>query len=125
MVTRRTVMKLLKKYGDAWANKDPDAILEVFTRNAKYYERVFENPFSGHSGIKKYWIDKVVGEQENISFKLLSVYMAGNTAIAEWEAKFHDKKRDIGIHMKEVAILEFRNDRISSFREYWDSEHTK
>ena len=125
MVERKTVIKLIKKYEEAWVNRDAEAILEVFTKNARYHERVLKKPFLGHYGIRKYWQDKVVGEQEKIRFKLLNLYIEKNTAIAEWEARFYDKKRKVKVHMKEVAILKLKGDKIASLREYWSSEHVK
>ena len=122
MVDKKLALELIKKYRDAWVNQDPNAILKIFTKDAIYHERVLEKPFKGHREIKKYWKNKVVGEQKNIKFKLLSIYIEKDTIIAEWEVNFYDKKREVNIHMKEVAILEIRKDKIKSLREYWSSE---
>jgi nuclear transport factor 2 (NTF2) superfamily protein len=122
MVKRKVVEETLRKYKEAWINRDPDRILEIFTGDARYHERVLEKPFMRHAGIRDYWMRKVVGEQEKIRFRLLNLYIEKNTAIAEWEAWFHDRKRNASIHMKEVAILEFRRNKIRSLREYWSSE---
>jgi ketosteroid isomerase-like protein len=83
MVERKIVMGLIKKYEDAWVKRDLDAIIKIFTKNGTYHERVLYLSFVGHSEIKKYWMDKVVVEQEDIRFKLLNLYIQGNTAIAE------------------------------------------
>lgn len=123
MVPRETVLGALETYGKAWVEQDPLLILTIFTPDATYRERVFENPFRGHDEIKRYWQEKVVEEQSNISFALLNTYIDGDTAIAEWEASFTDpdgKKR-----IREVAILEFEGNRIKSLREYWQKAPPK
>lgn len=53
---------------------------------------------------------------------MLSLYLDGNTAIAEWEARFDDRADGVRKRMREVAILEFEGRLIASLREYWSSE---
>jgi ketosteroid isomerase-like protein len=114
--------KLIDTYIRAWTTQDPDLILTVFTPSATYRERVLGEPIRGHAGIRKYWQTKVVEEQANISAELLSLYLDGTTAIAEWEARFDDLVKGYRKRMREVAILEFDGDRVAGLREYWASE---
>jgi ketosteroid isomerase-like protein len=53
--------------------------------------------------------------------ELLSLYVEGSTAVAEWEARFNDLVHGCRKLMREVAILEFEGDRIAHLREYWTS----
>ncbi|MFH0829789.1 MAG: nuclear transport factor 2 family protein [Candidatus Aenigmatarchaeota archaeon] len=122
MVDRKTADKVLRTYEDAWVKQDPDKILTIFTKDAVYHERAFEKPFVGHGQIRRYWQSKVVEEQSDIKFKLLHSWIDGNTVLAEWDASFYSKAENSRIHIKEVAILEFRGDKIKSLREYWHSE---
>lgn len=122
MVSREIVENVLKIYEDAWVNQDPEKILTIFAENATYHERVLEKPLVGHDEIKQYWQSKVVEEQSDIKFKLLNIYIDGDTAIAEWDASFFNKNENKRIHIQEVAIIEFSGDRIRSLREYWHSE---
>lgn len=123
MVEKAIVRKLLKIYGKAWERRDPEMIITIFAKNATYAERAFEKPFKGHAGIKKYWTDKVVGEQEKIKFKLLNVYVDGNMAVVEWDAKFYDKIKKRTTHLRSVAVIEIKKNKITSMREYWHSKH--
>ena len=124
MNTKASVRATIGKYAEAWKNRDPEAIIRIFAKNGRYHERVLDKPFIGHKAIKQYWTDKVVGEQTRIRFKLHNLYLDGNTAIAEWEARFYDKKKRYSTHMKEIAVLELAPDgKIRSLREYWTSEH--
>lgn len=119
---KEDVRKLIDIYICAWTTQDPDLILTIFTPSATYHERVLEQPICGHAGIREYWQTKVVKEQANISAELLSLYLDGATAIAEWEARFDDIVKGHRKRIREVAILELADDRIASLREYWTSE---
>ena len=122
MVSKDIVKKVLKVYEDAWVNQKPEKILTIFTKDAIYHERAFEKPFIGHEQIKQYWQSKVVEEQSDIKFKLLHLWIDGNTVLAEWEASFYSNIEKARIHIIEVAILEFEGDKIKSLREYWHSK---
>jgi len=119
---KEDVRELIDTYIRAWTTQDPDLILNIFTRAATYHERVLEQPIRGHAGIREYWQTKVVQEQANIQAELLSLYLDGTTAIAEWEARFDDLIKGHRKRIREVAILEFDGDRIAGLREYWVSE---
>ena len=119
---KEDVRKLLDVYIRAWTTQDPDLILTIFTPAATYHERVLEEPIRGHAGIREYWQTKVVKEQANIQAELLSLYLDGTTAIAEWEARFDDLVKGHRKRMREVAILELDDDRVADLREYWASE---
>lgn len=125
MVERKVVLGLIRKYKEAWIKRDPEAIIKIFTKDAIYHERVLKKPHVGSLAIKKYWSDKVIREQKNIRFKLLNLYIDGNIAVAEWEANSYDIKDKDNVHMKEVAILKIKGNKIASLHEYWSSIHTK
>ncbi len=122
MVSKAVVERVIRKYGEAWVARDPAQIIKIFTPRAIYHERVLQDPFVGHQQIKKYWQSKVVGEQSNIKFKLLHIFIDGDTAIVEWDATFFRNVENKTIHLREVAILEFEGNKIKSLREYWHSE---
>lgn len=114
---------LIETYGRAWATQDPDLILTVFTEDATYNDpSVPEN--HGHAGIRRYWVDKVVGEQKNIHFHMKHVWVDGDTVIAEWEATFTDTKRKLKVHLAEVGIFTVVGKRFGALREYYKSIKT-
>ncbi|HLD85546.1 MAG TPA: nuclear transport factor 2 family protein [archaeon] len=121
MLTRDEAIEILNIYGKAWEKQDPDLIITIFTEDAKYHERFYEKPFSGHEGIRQYWKTKVCKEQANIKFKLLDFWIFNDTLIAEFESKFDDLAKQKRKHMKTVAILEIADGKIKSLREYWQS----
>ncbi len=119
-ISRQDVRAVIDVYIRAWETQDPDLIVTIFTPAATYHERVMGDPIPDREGIRVYWQAKVVEEQANITCRLLSLYLDGDTAVAEWEAEFDAK----GKHkrMKEIAVLEFEGHLIASLREYWASE---
>lgn len=121
-LTKQAVRDVLDIYVQAWTEQDPDLITTIFTESASYHERVLEAPILGREGIRAYWQEKVVGSQANIKCQLLSLYLDGTTAIAEWEAEFDDLAQRKRKRMREVAILVFDGQLIESLREYWASQ---
>lgn len=63
-LTEQHVRAVIATYIQAWVEKDPDLILSVFTEHATYHERVLDDPIVAHSGIRRYWQDKVVESQD-------------------------------------------------------------
>jgi uncharacterized protein (TIGR02246 family) len=121
-LAREHVREVLATYIRAWETQDPELITTIFTPEATYHERVLGDPIPDREAIRRYWAEKVVRAQGNISCRLLRLYIDGDTAIAEWEAEFDDLAQGVRKRMKEIAVLEFEGTRIRSLREYWASE---
>ena len=122
MLTKTTAARILKTYGEAWTKQDISKIVSIFHTGGVYHEKIFERPFRGHKEIRHYWQKKVVEEQSDIKFKLLNYWIEGNTLIAEWDASFNSNIQKTRGHIREVAIMEIKGDKIQSLREYWQSE---
>lgn len=122
-LSKQDVLKVIGVYIKAWEMQDPDLIVTIFTPDATYHERVMEDvTIAGQEAIRHYWETKVVQDQANITCCLLSVYLDGDTAIAEWFAEFDDVAQGVRKRMQEIAVLRFEGRRIASLREYWSSE---
>jgi len=121
-LTKQDVRDVIDVYIRAWETQDPDLIVTIFTPAATYHERVLSDPIPDREAIRRYWQTKVVGQQANIICRLLSVYLDGDTAIAEWLAEFDDMAQGVRKRMREIAVLVFEGRRIASLREYWASE---
>ncbi|WP_280404753.1 nuclear transport factor 2 family protein [Nocardia brasiliensis] len=121
-LTKQYAQEVVATYIRAWVSQDPDLIVSIFADHATYHERVLDDPIVSREGIRHYWKTKVVESQGNIECDLLSLYVDGDTAIAEWEARFDDLVQGKRKRMREVAILEFDEHLIVSLREYWTSQ---
>ena len=123
VLTKQDVREVIDVYIKAWETQDADLIVTIFTPGATYHERVMEDiTIAGREAIRDYWQSKVVGAQANITCRLLSLYLDGDTAIAEWVAEFDDVAQGVRKRMQEIAVLRFEEGRIASLREYWASE---
>jgi hypothetical protein len=123
-LTRGHAREILGIYIRAWETQDPDLICTIFTPAATYHERVLGDPIPDRNAIRAYWETKVVRDQANISCELVDFYVdtERDTLIAEWEARFDDLVKGERKHMKEIAVLTFKDGLVSSLREYWASE---
>ncbi len=121
-LTRQDAREVIDTYIRAWVTQDPDLIVTIFTPSATYHERVLQEPIPDREAIRRYWQEKVVQSQANIKCELLSMYVDGDTVIAEWEAQFDDLAEGVRKRMREIAVLVFEGRLISSLREYWASE---
>jgi hypothetical protein len=122
MIKRDFVQNIISIYKECWENQNSERIIDIFSENAIYHEKVLGSPYQGHEEIRAYWEHKVVKNQANIEFKLLSLFIDGNSAVAEWDVKFDDLEKKARKHMREVAIIEFNGAKIQHFREYWTSK---
>lgn len=112
---------LLELYGQAWQMQNKELLTKIFTKDAVYQERAFERPYRGIKEIQQYWQKKVINEQSNIEFELLSFNINSNDGYAEWKAVFDEKPKGVRKEIREVAILRLRDNKIYSLREYWTS----
>jgi nuclear transport factor 2 (NTF2) superfamily protein len=123
-VTRAEARETLDTYVKAWETQDPDLIVTIFTPEATYHERVLKAPIPDREAIRAYWQTKVVQEQANITCELIDIVaIDGDTVVVEWEANFDDVTQGVRKRMREIAVLEFDGNLISSLREYWASEN--
>lgn len=123
-MTKEEATRLIEIYGRAWETRDPELIVTIFTEDATYNDpREPENV--GIEAIRKYWQTKVIGEQDDIKFKLINIWIDGETVIAEWHATFIKTKENVFVDMTEVAIFGTRDGKFSSLREYYKSIKTQ
>lgn len=123
-MTNEQVCSILATYGQAWELQDPELIISIFTEDATYQEGPFAEPMKGRDAIKNYWLKKVVQEQKDIHFTLLSLLVQDDRAAAEWNGDFIDTTTNEQVHLYEVAFLTFKNGKISSLRETWRSQRS-
>lgn len=122
-MTKEEAQKLIEIYGRAWETKDPDLIVTIFTEDATY-DDPREPVNNGRDAIHAYWVSKVVGEQDDIHFRLRNCWLDDERVIAEWDAQFTDTKRNLRIDISEVAIFGTRDGKFSSLREYYKTRKT-
>ena len=123
MVTKERAEEIMQIYVQAWVERDPELIITIFTEDATYGEGL-RGTYSGHEGIKKYWQEKVVGNQSEIKFKLKDLNVNENIVTATWEATFFDKETNKYIHLDSAGIMEIEDGKIKKWRETWISKRS-
>ena len=129
--SREAAIAAVNEYGAAWVAQDAERIAALFTTDASYVERPFDEAgtFCGKEAIQQYWTRQVGAHQTNIRFRQLDRELLWDaerhTALAKWEAAF-DKRRGDGTtrpcHFVQVAVLRFAlSGKIEFLEEYWHS----
>ena len=120
-MTKEIALKLLAVYGKAWETQDPNLIGTIFTDDATYNPP--DSPINiGKPAIKTYWQRQIVEKEKDVRFRLLNVWIDGETVIAEWHTDFTLTRKNKRVSMDEVAILTTRDRLFSSLREYYKAE---
>ena len=107
----------LARYGAAWRERDPGAVVKLFTEDAVYRSHPFREPHVGPAGICAYW-DRAVGGQRDLDLRFGRPIEAGDRAAVEWWATYRDEGEEetlVGI-----LYLRFAEDgRCCELREAW------
>jgi ketosteroid isomerase-like protein len=114
----------LYEYREAWQNRQPDQAAALFADNAEYFETPFDAPARGPDAIREYWED-VPRSQEDITFQSRVLAVAGDTAIAHWQARFRRVPSGREVELDGVFVLVFnRAGLCTSLREWWHRRET-
>lgn len=113
------LQRWLKAYGWAWERRDPDAAADLFTADARYFEKPFEEPAVGHDGIRNYWKWAVANHRDiKFSYKILTI--DGNVGFAWWSTKFEIYPEGDDAFLDGIFMLEFEeNGLCQELREWW------
>lgn len=124
-MTSRTFEQWLTLYGEAWKAGDPEAVLELFSAHAEYYETPFEPPMIGHEAIRRYWTEGAQGAQRQVRFEARSIAFDGTTGYAVWRATFERVPSDAVVELDGVLSAQFDARMCCDvFREWWHRRET-
>lgn len=76
---------LFARFKQAWENRDPDAMLELFREDAEYRTDPFAPPLVGANAIRGYW-NEVAATQDHVEFDAERVWVSGRTVLGSWHA---------------------------------------
>jgi len=110
----------LERYGEAWVAGDPDAVVELFSANAAYYETPFDAPMVGAGAIRQYWTDGAKNAQTNVRFEATPITFNDGTGYARWHATFERVPSAVAVELDGVLAATFDDHmRCEEFREWW------
>ncbi|HEY7661294.1 MAG TPA: nuclear transport factor 2 family protein [Actinomycetota bacterium] len=111
------VVSWLEAYRLAWENRDPEAAAALFDERSTYRSNIFEEPFEGPDGVRRYWQD-VTRTQEDVRVRIGSPFGDGDRVAAEFWTTMRSDGADITL--PGCLLLRFGDDgRCLSLREYW------
>lgn len=120
-LSRKKFEEWLRRYGDAWEQRDPQAAAALFAEDARYYWTPFQQPKIGPEGIAAAWHEATSG-QRNVHFSFEVVGVAGATGIARWHTALERLTTTREVELDGVLLCEFVGQmRCRVFREWWHS----
>jgi ketosteroid isomerase-like protein len=116
----------LAAYGDAWQNGDADAVITLFSDNAKYYETPFSDPMIGRPAIHNYWREGAAESQTDIRFTYQALAVTENKGLAQWQATFTRLPSGNRVELDGFLTAEFNpTGKCTLFREWWHRRETE
>lgn len=109
----------LESYGKASQENDARASAELFTSDARYYERPFDEPMIGREAIYQYWFEGAQALKDKRSiYEIYSV--KDRLGIARWRSQFTVIQTGIPMALDCLFLVSFDEDGLcSEFREWW------
>jgi ketosteroid isomerase-like protein len=107
----------LERYRRAWIERDADAAAELFTDDAIYREKPFEQPFSGRDAIRQYW-STVTQTQSRIELRYGSPVVEGRRVAVEWWANLVNDGSPVTLAGEFLLVFD-QHGRCRELREYW------
>jgi uncharacterized protein (TIGR02246 family) len=109
----------LDAYRTAWETRDPQAVLALFSEQAVYVERPYQEPMRGREAIAEYW-SHIPVTQDDVHVRLEPLAFSGDLGIAHWWASFLKIPSGKRVHLDGVLAATFDADgRCRLFREWW------
>jgi SnoaL-like domain len=110
----------LDLYGNAWVAGDSDAVVQLFTADAAYYETPFDAPMIGTQAIHRYWTEGAKSSQTDVTFQALPISFDQDTGCAHWRATFRRVPSRTFVELDGVLLVKFTAARrCQELREWW------
>jgi predicted SnoaL-like aldol condensation-catalyzing enzyme len=114
------VRSWLDAYRRAWEEADAEAAAALFADGATYRSNIFEAPYEGRDGVRRYW-HEVTPSQSEVHVRMGTPFVEGDRVAAE----FWTTMRVGGAEttLPGCLLLRFDEDGLCrSLREYWHVE---
>ena len=118
-MTRTDLAVWLEAYCRAWANRDPDAAVNLYAENATYQDNPFSPPMRGRKAILNYWRN-VARTQEGNRAECEIIAVADDLCFAHWHASFVRLPIRIRLELDGIFVLAFdARNRCTALREWY------
>lgn len=110
----------LEAYRRAWEEADADAAAALFDEGATYRSNIFEDPYEGRDGVRRYWTE-ATSTQEDVRVRMGRPFTDGDRVAAEFWTTMRSDGADITL--PGCLLLRFDEDGLcAALREYWHVE---
>lgn len=107
----------VEAYRQAWESRDPDAAAALFTEDATYRDRIFDEPHRGPDGVAAYWAN-VTRPQSEVQVRIGKPFVDGKRVAVEFWTNFEVDGEDATL--PGCLLLDFDDDwKCTRLREYW------
>ncbi len=118
-MNRRNLQRWLASYGKAWENRDPQAAVKLYAKNATYQDTPFSKPMRGRKALLDYWRG-VARTQEDIHVACEIIAICREKCFAHWHASFLRLPMRIRLELDGIFLLTFDVEgRCTTLREWW------
>ncbi len=106
------------RFKRAWEERDPDAMLELFSDDAEYRLDPFAESLRGLVAIRAHW-NGVVAAQDHIEFDAERVWVSGRTILGSWHVALTERASADRVRIRGFSTLEMdEHGRIARLREW-------
>ena len=120
VVDRASVQGWLDRYVDAWKSYDPEAIGDLFAKDARYFPGPFDEPYEGREAIVAAWLENP-DKPGTYDARYEPMVIEGDTAVTCGRTTyFEENSTGISSVWSNVFILKFdRYGRCLEYREWY------
>jgi len=122
-MTEQQVQDWLDRYGTAWAQGEPDAVVVLFSESATYRETPFDKAMHGREQIRSYWQEGAADAQEDVEFSSQVWAVSDKTAAAGWQASFTRRASGVKVRLDGTfrLVFDFVHDDLqcTKLEEWW------
>lgn len=102
----------------AWEERDPDAMMELFSDDAEYRSDPFVEPLMGLVAVREHW-NGVVAAQDHIEFDAERVWVSGRTVLGSWHVALTERATAERVRVRGFSTMELDDHgRIVRMREW-------
>jgi ketosteroid isomerase-like protein len=109
---------LIDTFGQGWSRGNVDALMSIFTADARFLETPFSAPLEGTDAIRGYW-KEVPYYQSEITFTSGEIYVAGPWFSTEFKCTFRRRRTGEWVDARGAIFCELKDERIGEMRMYW------
>lgn len=110
--------KWFTDFGKAWASLDPKLAAGLFSKDAIYYESVFDKPYESQEDILKLWL-VVPKNQKDVKFTLELLSVTGNLAVANWKLTRNILPGNTKQDIDSIFVIRLNEESLCNYFKQW------